>query len=288
MFNQHQSGLRQLRAKNTFRDGNDFLMREATNDIAERLGAVKRTFDQAAVLFGGSSYAADMIENLPNIENVTRVERTHHLGNANHLSTPDLLSLEANSFDLIIAPLTLHWSNDLPGTLIQIRQSLKSDGLFLGNLPGPDTLVELRRALLVAESETSAGAANRIDPFTDIRDAGALLQRAGFALPVVDQETLTVRYDNVLKLVQDLRSFGATHHPKERVNPPLNRQALQRLVEIYAEQSSDADGRVRATFSFVSLSGWVPHESQQKPLKPGSAKARLADALNVDEIKLKS
>ena len=263
-------------------------MREAASDIAERLSAVKRSFDSAAVLFGGTGFAADVVANQPNVNSVTRVEREHHLGNADHLSTPDLPSLVPNSFDLIVAPLVLHWSNDLPGTLIQIRQSLKPDGLFLGNLPGPDTLVELRKALLVAESETSGGAGNRIDPFTDIRDAGALLQRAGFALPVVDQEVLTVRYDNVLKLVKDLRSFGATHHPQERVNPPLNKNTLQRLIDIYAEQSSDDDGRIRATFSFVSLSGWVPHESQQKPLKPGSAKARLADALNVDEIKLKS
>ncbi len=263
-------------------------MREAVDDIAERLGAVNRNFENAAVLFGGSAYAADTINNSPNVENVVRVERSQFLGKADKVTSPQVLSLGPDSFDLIIAPICLHWSNDLPGTLIQIKQSLKPDGLFLGCLPGPDTLMELRQAMLTAESEVSHGAANRIDPFTDIRDAGALLQRAGFALPVVDQEAVTVRYDTVFHLVRDLRAFGATSHLAASPSPRLKRTFLPKLADTYADLFSDEDGRIRATFSLISLSGWSPHESQQKPLKPGSAKSRLAEALNVDEFTLKN
>jgi len=255
--------------------------------MIERLGVVSRTFDQAAVLFGRTDYSSSHLSSLPQVTNVTRLEETVYLGKADNIGTPTLLGLEPNQFDLILAPLSLHWSNDLPGSLIQISRALKPDGLLLANLPGPDTLFELRQSLLIAESETSAGAANRIDPFTDIRDAGSLLQRAGFALPVVDQETLTVRYDSVSNLINDLRCFGATFHLENSTNPGLTRDTLKRMSEVYAENFADPDGRIRATFSIVSLSGWVPHESQQKPLKPGSAKTRLADALSVDEIKLK-
>ena len=287
MFDQNLHRLRLARAEARFEPGNDFLLSRCVDDMIERLSAVNMTFKQAVLLFGRSEAAAQLLAKSPQIEQLQRVEETAHLGTADHLAAPDLLNLPDQSCDLIIAPLTLHWSNDLPGTLIQIKRSLKPNGLFLGNLPGPDTLQELRHCLLQAESELSGGAAIRVDPFTDIRDAGGLLQRAGFAIPVVDRESVTVRYDTVFDLVRDLRAFGATSHVESGEKPNLTRAVIARTAQLYAEQFSDPDGRIRATFDIISLSGWAPHESQQKPLQPGSAKARLADALNVDEIKLK-
>ena len=174
--------------------------------------------------------------------------------------------------------------NDLPGTLIQIRRALKPDGLFLAALIGGDSLTELREAFAEAESEIEGGVSPRVAPFADVRELGALLQRAGFALPVVDSDRLTVRYQSVFALMRDLRRMGATNVLIERRRTPLRRATLQRMAEIYAQRFADPDGRVRATFEIAWLSGWVPHESQQKPLKPGSARARLADALGTKEI----
>ena len=287
MFDQNLHQLRLARAKARFQPGNDFLVTRCVEDMLERLSAVNMTFETAVLLFGRGEGPAQLLQQCGQIQQVQRVEAAAHMGSANHLAAPDLLNLPDQSCDLIIAPLTLHWSNDLPGTLIQIHRALKPNGLFLGNLPGPDTLQELRHCLLQAESELSGGAANRVDAFTDIRDAGGLLQRAGFAIPVVDREAVTVRYDTVFDLVRDLRGFGATSHLENNGKPGLTRQVIARMAQIYAEQFADPDGRIRATFDIISLSGWAPHESQQKPLRPGSAKSRLADALNVDEIKLK-
>jgi SAM-dependent methyltransferase len=275
------------RAKARFQPGDDFLMVKAAEDMIERLSAVNMEFQQAALLFGRTDATAQVLSQCAQIKQVLRVEEAEYISAADHLASPQALNLPEHSADLIIAPFTLHWSNDLPGTLIQIRRSLKPNGLILGCLPGPDTLHELRHSLLQAESEISGGAANRVDAFTDIRDAGGLLQRAGFAIPVVDRETVTVRYDSVFDLIKDLRRFAATSHLAETRNPTLNRAIADRLSQIYAEQFSDPDGRIRATFDIVSLSGWAPHDSQQKPLRPGSAKSRLADALNVEEVKLK-
>lgn len=287
MFNQNLHQLRLARAKARFVPGNDFLVTRCVEDMLERLSAVNMTFEKAVLLFGRSDAAAQLLEDSPQIGDLLRVEDVYHVGAAQHSAKPDLLDLSDQSVDLIISPLTLHWSNDLPGTLIQVKRALKPNGLFLGNLPGPDTLQELRHCLLQAESEISGGAANRVDAFTDIRDAGGLLQRAGFAIPVVDRELVTVRYDSVFDLVQDLRRFGATSHLESTDKPNLTRETIARMAQIYADQFADPDGRVRATFDIISMSGWAPHESQQKPLRPGSAKSRLADALNVDEIKLK-
>lgn len=266
----------------------DFLMALAVEDLIERMSAVQRQFDVGIALGGRTPGLAQAMETSDQVGTIIRVEEpSGWTGNAPApMEHPfSYLDLPANSADLVLAPLTLHWADDLPGTLIQLRQILRPDGLLLAILPGPDTLAELRHALLTAEADISGGAALRIDPFTDIRDAGALLQRCGYALPVVDQDVLTVRYDNPLNLVGDLRQFAATHHG-EGEKPALSRAVIARMLEIYADTASDPDGRIRASFSFVSLSGWVPHESQQKPLKPGSAKTRLADALKVEEKKL--
>jgi len=288
VFDAKKHQLRLTRALGRFDQGNDFLLHHGAEDMVERLSAVNLDFDTTATLFCRTDSVVDLFRRSSQTGTLIRVEEPLHTGMAHRTASPDLLGLETQSVDLIVAPLTLHWSADLPGSLIQIMRSLRPNGLMLASLPGPDTLVELRQSLLQAEAEVSGGAANRIDPFTDIRDAGALLQRAGFALPVVDQETITVRYDTALDLIRDLRRFGATSHwNNEKTNPPLTRAVVQRMVEIYAERFSDADGRIRASFSLVSLSGWSPHDSQQKPLKPGSAKTRLADALKVEEVKPK-
>lgn len=286
MFDKTLQNLRLARAKSRFKAGDDFLMSAASAECIERLSLVSREFDNAIALYGRSPMLWQAMSETPQIKNVMRVETEHSLGNTDHIGPPENIDLPPDSTDLVIAPLTLHWSNDLPGSLIQLRQILRPDGLLLATLPGVDTLHELRDSLLRAESEITGGAAQRIDAFTDIRDAGSLLQRAGFALPVVDQEVITVRYDTPLDLIRDLRTFGATFHVEEAKRPPLTRAVVARMMELYAENHADDDGRIRASFSFVSLSGWVPHDSQQKPLKPGSAKTKLADALNVKETKL--
>ena len=188
------------------------------------------------------------------------------------------------SLDLVVSALALQFVNDLPGTLIQIRRALKPDGLLLTALIGGDSLIELREAFAQAESEIEGGLSPRVAPFADLRELGALMQRAGFALPVVDSDRLTVRYDSPFALMRDLRAMGATNILSERRRVPLKRKTLQRMAQLYADRFADADGRLRATFEIAWLSGWAPHESQQKPLKPGSATQRLADALGTKEI----
>jgi SAM-dependent methyltransferase len=188
------------------------------------------------------------------------------------------------ALDLVVSALALQFVNDLPGTLMQIRRTLKPDGLFLGALLGGETLTELRQSFAAAESEVEGGASPRVAPFADLRDAGALLQRAEFTLPVADVERLTVRYGSAFDLMRDLRRMGATNALYARRRAPLRRATLLRMAEIYAERFADPDGRVRASFEIIWLSGWAPHPGQQQPLKPGAATARLADALGTREI----
>ena len=195
----------------------------------------------------------------------------------------ETLPFADGSLDLVASALSLQFVNDLPGALIQIRRALKPDGLLLAALIGGDSLRELRDAFAAAESEVEGGISPRVAPFADVRDLGALLQRAGFALPVVDADRLTVRYPSAFALMRDLRHMGATNVLRERRRSSLKRATLERMAQIYAERFADADGRLRATFEIVWLSGWAPHESQQKPLRPGSATHRLADALGTQE-----
>jgi SAM-dependent methyltransferase len=198
----------------------------------------------------------------------------------------EALPFAEGSFDLVASALSLHWTNDLPGVLVQIRRALAPDGLLLAALVGGQSLNELRTALTSAEAELTGGASPRVAPFADVRDLGQLLQRAGFALPVTDLEPIIVRYSSMFALMRDLRAMGATNALTERSRVPLRRAVLMRAAEIYADRFADPDGRIRATFDIIWLSGWAPHESQQKPLAPGSARMRLADALNAKESKL--
>lgn len=268
-------------AKAAAGDYPDFLLVRAAEDLEERLAAVLRRFGRAV----------DLGTPLPAASAVLRVKaetlwRMAEAADAGTDLVGDLenLPLAAESIDLAASLLALHAVNDLPGTLIQIRRALKPDGLFIGCLLGGRTLQELREALLAAEAETTGGVSPRVAPFADLRDMGSLLQRAGFALPVVDSELVTVRYRDMFGLLRDLRAMGWTNALADRRKTGLRRDTLLRAAAIYAERFADPDGRLRATFEMVWVSGWAPHESQQKPLRPGSAKARLADALGVPEI----
>jgi SAM-dependent methyltransferase len=194
-------------------------------------------------------------------------------------SGQEILGLHPDSLDLVVSALAFQFVNDLPGVLAQIRRALRPDGLLLAAMIGGDTLSELRQSFAAAEAELESGVSPRVAPFADLRDVGALLQRAGFALPVTDVDRVVVRYDSAFALMQDLRRMGATNVLVERRRTPSRRSTLLRMAQIYGERFADADGRIRATFDVIWLSGWAPHESQQKPLRPGSAKMGLAEAV---------
>ncbi|WP_349358409.1 methyltransferase domain-containing protein [Stappia sp.] len=282
LFDRRLLARRRTRALARAEPGADFLLAESVSDLAERLAAVTRAFPRALDLGGHTGRLSAALTALPNVERVLRADLFVVDANAPgaDLVVDDAhLPFAAESLDLIVSALSLHLVNDLPGALIQIRRALRPDGLFLATLLGGDTLMELKDVLMQAELETTGGAAPRVIPFADTRSLGGLLQRAGFALPVADVDRVTVRYGDMFALLRDLRAMGATNMLRERARTPLSRAVLLRAAALYSDRHADADGRIRATFDVVSLSGWAPHESQQKPLKPGSAKMRLADAL---------
>lgn len=246
-----------------------FLLDTVCGDLAERLGAVLRSFSRAVDVGTPLTGLRDVL--------AKRAGRIDHVDL--FASDDEDLRLDPQSIDLAVSALSLQFANDLPGVFAQLRRALKPDGLFLAAMIGGDTLTELRQAFATAESERDGGISPRVAPAIDLRDLGALLQRTGFALPVTDSDRLTVRYDNAFALMRDLRRMGATNVLVERRRVPLRRTTLLRVAEIYAERFSDPDGRVRATFDILWLSGWTPHDSQQKPLRPGSAQTSLADAV---------
>lgn len=262
LFNPVKVGLALARAQ---RIGVEtFLLERMTEDLLERLAPVLRNFS-ALHDFGTPEGAFGKAVGAARAVAATT-------------SGEDFPAPETQ--DLIVSGFALHRVNDLPGYLTRLRRALKPDGLLLAAFPGGDTLHELRASLLAAESEVRGSAGLRVFPMVDVRAAGQLLQRAGLALPVADADKLTVRYDNLFALIRDLRAMGATASPLLRPGqPPLTRTIIARAAQIYAERFADADGRIRATFEIIWMSGWAPHESQQKPLKPGSAKTPLADAL---------
>jgi len=262
--------------------GADFILQRAAEDLEDRLDAVTRRFPVAVDLAGHNGLVASAIARSGKADMILRIERDAAFLNGPFtavVADDEALPLKPQSADLIVSLLALHSTNDTPGAMIQIARALKPDGLFLAALSGNGTLGELRESLLQAEIELTGGASPRIFPFADVRDVGGLLQRAGFALPVTDVENVTVRYDSIFNLMADLRAMGMQNVLRDRSRKPVSRKLFLRAAEIYAERFSDPDGRIRASFSTIWLSGWAPHESQQKPLKPGSAKALLADAL---------
>jgi SAM-dependent methyltransferase len=262
LFDRDAIALRRARAERM--GGDDFLRQEAAEGLVERLAAVNRTFARG-LLVG------------PQIPR--SLEPHAALWTKAQPGRDDALDLEAGKYDLAVSVLDLHAVNDLPGVLVQIRGALRPDGLFLAALFGGATLFELRETFAAAEIETGGGASPRVYPFADVRDLGGLLQRAGFALPVADVERTTVLYRDFSSLVRDLRTHGETNALAQRSRRPLSRRMLAAALAHYAGNHAESDGRLRATFEIVYLTGWAPHESQQQPLKPGSAKARLADAL---------
>ncbi len=259
----------------------DFLLARCAGDLDERLSAVLRRFERAADLGTPLPLAGPVLQ--ARAGDLLRMAEVVERGTA-VVGDLEALPFAAESLDLAVSLLALHAVNDLPGALIQIKRALRPDGLFIACLLGGQSLTELRQSLLAAEVELTGGASPRVAPFADLRDLGGLLQRAGFALPVIDSESVTVRYGDIFGLLRDLRAMGWANALAERSRKPLRRGVLLRAAELYAERFADPDGRLRATFEIVWLSGWAPHESQQKPLRPGSAKARLADALGVPEI----
>lgn len=264
-----------------------FLLDRVAAELGERLSAVLRWFDIAVDLGTPTDAVRQVLVASGKVGAIIAVNPTAtRLDNLfpRVAADEEALPFADGSLDLVVSALSLQFINDLPGTLIQIRRALKPDGLFLAALVGGESLTELRAAFAEAESEIEGGLSPRVAPFADVRELGALLQRAGFALPVIDSERLTVRYESAFALMRDLRRMGATNVLHERRRMPLKRTTVERMAAIYAERFADADGRLRATFEIVWLSGWVPHESQQKPLKPGSAAQRLADALGTAEI----
>jgi SAM-dependent methyltransferase len=265
--------------------GADFLVERVACDMLERLAVVLRQFERAVDL--GTPGGA-LRRRLADSGRVGTIIAANLLAHSTReqlaiVADEEMLPFQEGSLDLVVSGLSLHFVNDLPGALAQIARALKPDGLLLAALLGGDTLMELRQAFAAAEAEIEDGVSPRVAPFADLRDVGGLLQRAGFALPVVDVERITVRYDSPLDLMHDLRRMGATNVLRERRRQPLRRATLARMMEVYGARFADVDGRIRATFEIVWLSGWSPHASQQQPLKPGSAQRRLADALRTTE-----
>jgi SAM-dependent methyltransferase len=260
-----------------------FLAAHVAEDLAERVSLVQRRFSTALDLGGDGGELARRIAALGQTDRLVRLDPDAGaevgLQEDRVAGDEEALPFAEGSFDLVTSNLGLHLTNDTPGVLLQIRRALRPDGLLVAAMLGGETLTELRQSLLAAEAEIAGGASPRVLPFAELRDAGGLLQRAGFALPVIDQDRLTVRYDHLFALMADLRAMGGANILVNRSRRPVSRRLFLRAAELYAERFGDADGRIRATFDVIHLSGWRPHDSQQKPLKPGSARASLADAL---------
>lgn len=263
-----------------------FLLDRVASDLAERLSVVLRRFALALDLGTPGAAVDAALRRLGSVERIVTASALPAAGEPSLLVVADeeALPFRDAAFDLVVSALALQLVNDLPGALVQIRRALKPDGLFLAALAGGETLTELRQSFAAAESDVEGGVSPRVAPFADVRALGALLQRAGFALPVIDSDRVTVRYDTVFALMRDLRRMGMTNALMDRRRTPLRRATLMRMAEIYAQRFADDDGRIRVTFEIVWLSGWAPHPSQQQPLRPGSAKARLADALGTREL----
>ncbi len=266
----------------------DFLVDRAAEEIGGRLETTNRHFNTALDLGCHTGTLARDILMPAGVKTVISADLSPAMARqapAPHIvADEEFLPIRPGALDLAASILSLHWVNDLPGALLQIRQALKPDGLFISALFGGETLHELRDVLMQAEAECEGGVSPRVSPFADVRDLGGLLQRSGFALPVVDADQVVVRYGSLFNLMGDLRAMGETNAIADRRKTPLKRATLMRAAEIYQEQYADPDGRIRATFEILYATGWAPHESQQKPLRPGSAAMRLADALKTEEI----
>lgn len=269
-------------------DSHDFLLRECAARLVDRLDDITRRFPTALDLgcHGGEIAAVigDRVDRLIQCDlSPGMARRAARNGRPTLAGDEEWLPFAPGSFDLVLSNLSLHWVNDLPGALLQIRQCLKPDGLFLAAMLGGDTLTELRHSLMEAEIAECGGTGPRVSPFADLRDAGALLQRAGFALPVADGDRISAGYVDLAALMRDLRGMGEANAVLARPRRPPRRAVIARADELYRRRFGGTDGRLPATFQVVFLTGWAPHASQQRPSRPGSARSRLAEALGVSE-----
>lgn len=269
---------RQLRRKRRCPEDNSFLARQSAAQLLDRLKDIKRDFPRA-LLIGKADPSLERAENIDSIICMSLK------GGGDLCADEEYLPFAEGSFDLVLSNLNLHAVNDLPGALIQIRRALKPDGVFLAAMYGGETLYELRQSLIHAETAVKGGMSPRVFPFADKPQMGALLQRAGFALPVIDSDVLTVTYKDIFALMHDLRRLGETNIIKKRSLRNPGKAFFAEAARYYQERFSDKNGQIMASFELIYMIGWAPHESQQKPLRPGSARKRLSDALDTDEIK---
>jgi NADH dehydrogenase [ubiquinone] 1 alpha subcomplex assembly factor 5 len=261
----------------------DFLWRDCADRLADRLLDITRRFPLALDLGCHGGEMRDALAGRGGIETLVQCDLSEAMlrqaGGLGVVADEEFIPFGDATFDLVISNLSLHWVNDLPGCLAQIRRVLKPDGLFVAGFLGGDSLIELRRAWMEAELAEEGGAGPRVSPFADVRDAGALLQRAGFALPVVDSDTISVRYGDPMRLMVDLRGMGESNAVRGRRKGFTRRSTLFRAVAAYEELFGGDDGRVPATFQLITMTAWAPHPSQQRPLRPGSGQVNLADFL---------
>ncbi|MGO1120005.1 methyltransferase domain-containing protein [Rhodovibrionaceae bacterium A322] len=267
-----------------------FLVQEIAERLLDRLQDLNRSFPRVLDLGCHGGELAGHLLGHKGIEEVVQCDlsplmarRAGQNGQPTVAASEEALPFAPKSFDLVISNLSLHWVNDLPGSLVQIHRCLKDDGLFLGALLGGESLHELRVSLMEGEIAVKGGLSPRVSPLADVRDAGALLQRAGFALPVVDRDEVTVTYGDPFSLMRELRGMGETNALQDRVKHFTARSTLLKAAEVYHQRYATDDGRLPLTFQILFMTGWTPHESQQQPLRPGSAAARLAEALDSDE-----
>lgn len=272
----------------------DFLFMEGAERLCDRLLDINRTFSLALDLGCHGGEMARTLAGSGKTAHLLQADLSPAMAARAHAASglpsmacdEEALPVGLGALDLVTSNLSLHWVNDLPGALSQIKMALKPDGLFLGAVLGGDTLFELRSVLAEAEIELEGGLSPRVSPFAEVRDLGALLQRAGFALPVVDTDIVTVSYAEPFKLLADLRGMGESNAVLERRKTPLRRATLMAAMAKYVERFSNADGRIPATFQILTMTAWAPAANQQKPMRPGSAGLRLADALDTDEVSL--
>lgn len=284
-FDRHLLRARRNRASRTLTEA-DFLLQRATDEFADRLRATNRQFETVLNL---GAHSGDMSRTLA--PHFADMPISMDLSPRMVADAPaprlagdeEALPFAPESLDLVLSALSLHWVNDLPGSLLQVRKALKPDGLFMGALFGGSTLHELRDVMMQAETEVCGGVSPRIAPFADVKDMGHLMQRAGFALPVTDADVVTVRYDTAFHLFKDLKAMGETSILNDRRRTPTTFALLRRAAEIYQDRFADENGRLPATFEIIYMTGWAPHESQQKPMRPGTAKLSLAEALKNQE-----
>lgn len=274
-------------------DAHDFLIREVAERLLERLEDIRRRFPTALDLGCHHGVVAELLAESPTslggVERLLQADLSPAMAGLAAARGPvvvadeEALPFAEASLDLVTSVLSLHWVNDLPGTLLQVARALKPDGLFLAAMIGGESLKELREALLQAESEVEGGVSPRVSPFADVRDLGGLLQRAGFALPVVDVDSITVTYPSALALMNDLRGMGESGADRNRRRAFSRRETLLRAAALYHERHADDAGRIPATFEVLYLTAWAPDASQPKPLAPGSAAQSLAEALDSEE-----